>query len=336
MNRPELHDVLRRWRALAAARDGDEPVLVGETYVLDLEQLIPFYGLGEDELHLAFNFLFFHCDLDPAQMRTIVEGVEAMLPDGAWPVWTGSNHDGRRLATRWAGGDPARTRAALMILLGLRGTPFLYYGDEIGLPDTPLDPADALDPVAARLGDPEENRDVCRTPMQWSGRARAAASRRTARGRGCRSATSPRTTSRPSARTRGSILHLVRDLIALRRERADLRGGAYETLPAPAGAWAWRRGERTAVAVNLVRRAGRGRGPGGHASLVGTDRARDGEAGRRRAALAPGEGAVVELARERRRARRAALRGGLAVRLDAAGRSRATPAASTRCSGATR
>ena len=55
-----------------------------------------------------------------------------------------------------------------MMLLGLRGTPFLYYGDEIGLPDTPLDPADALDPVAARLGDPEENRDVCRTPMQWT------------------------------------------------------------------------------------------------------------------------------------------------------------------------
>ena len=129
-------------------------MLVGETYVLDLEQLIPFYGLGEDELHLAFNFLFFHCDLDAEQMRPIVEGMEAKLPEGAWPVWTGSNHDGKRLATRWAGGDPARTRAALMILLGLRGTPFLYYGDEIGLPDTPLDPADALDPVAARMGDP--------------------------------------------------------------------------------------------------------------------------------------------------------------------------------------
>src|SRR3712207_9323505 len=67
-----------------------------------------------------------------------------------------------RFPTRWAGGDQARTRAALMLLLGLRGTPFLYSGDEIGLPDTPLDPADALDPVAARLGDPEENRDVDR------------------------------------------------------------------------------------------------------------------------------------------------------------------------------
>ena len=200
MNRPELHDVLRRWRALTAARDGDEPVLVGETYVLDLEQLIPFYGLGEDELHLAFNFLFFHCDLDPAQMRPIVEGVERMLPEGAWPVWTGSNHDGKRLATRWAGGDPARTRAALLILLGLRGTPFLYYGDEIGLPDTPLDPADALDPVPR--GSATRRRTATSAARRCSGpTCRAAASPRTARGRGCRSATWPPTTSRPSART---------------------------------------------------------------------------------------------------------------------------------------
>jgi len=269
-------------------------VLVGETYVLDLEQLIPFYGLGEDELHLAFNFLFFHCDLDPAQMRPIVEGMERMLPAGAWPVWTGSNHDGRRLATRWAGGDPARTRAALLILLGLRGTPVLYYGDEIGLPDTPLDPADALDPVAARLGDPEENRDVCRTPMQW---AAVPGGGFTPDG------------ARPwlpfgdlaahnvedQREDPGSILHLVRDLIALRRGREDLRGGAYETLPAPDGAWAWQRGRRTAVAVNLGEAPVSVEGIDGTV-LVATDRSRDGEAVAGALALAPGEGAVVELA----------------------------------------
>ena len=62
MNRPEVHDVLRRWRALA---DADDPqrILVGETYVLDLDQLMPFYGEGEDELNLAFNFLFVHAEL---------------------------------------------------------------------------------------------------------------------------------------------------------------------------------------------------------------------------------------------------------------------------------
>jgi len=293
MNRPELHDVLRRWRALAAARDGDEPVLVGETYVLDLEQLIPFYGLGEDELHLAFNFLFFHCDLDPAQMRPIVEGVERMLPEGAWPVWTGSNHDGKRLATRWAGGDPARTRAALLILLGLRGTPFLYYGDEIGLPDTPLDPADALDPVAARLGDPEENRDVCRTPMQW-----AAAPGGGFTPDGARPWLPFGDLAAHNVEAQrddpGSILHLVRDLIALRRSRPDLREGGYETLPAPEGAWAWRRGSGTAVAVNLGASPVSVDGLAGRV-LIGTVRSRDGSSVSGALELAPGEGVVVEL-----------------------------------------
>jgi alpha-glucosidase len=291
MNRPELHDVLKRWRALTA-RHPEQPVLVGETYVLDLEQLIPFYGLGEDELHLAFNFLFFHCDLDAAQMRPIVEGMEAMLPSGAWPVWTGSNHDGKRLATRWAGGDPARTRAALLMLLGLRGTPFLYYGDEIGLPDTPLDPADALDPVAARLGDPEENRDVCRTPMPWED---------TPGGGFTGGETAPwlpfgDLAAHNVAAQRedpGSVLHLVRDLIALRRSREDLRAGAYETLDAPGGAWAWRRGSGTAVAVNLSDAPASIELSG--SILVGTDRGRDGEAVSGALRLAPWEGAVLEL-----------------------------------------
>ncbi len=79
MNRPEVHDVLRRWRAIADAA-GPRPVLVGETYVLDLDGLMPYYGNGEDELNLAFNFLFVHADLEAEELRTIVEGVEAKLP----------------------------------------------------------------------------------------------------------------------------------------------------------------------------------------------------------------------------------------------------------------
>ena len=216
-----------------------------------------------------------------------------MLPEGAWPVWTGSNHDGKRLATRWAGGDPARTRAALMILLGLRGTPFLYYGDEIGLPDTPLDPADALDPVAERMGDPEENRDVCRTPMQWADEPGGGF---TPDGAVPWLPFGDLAAHNVAAQREdpGSILHLVRDLIALRREREDLRGGAYETLPAPAGAWAWRRGASTAVAVNLGSEDAEVQGLAGTV-LVGTDRGRDGEAVSGSLRLAPGEGAVVEV-----------------------------------------
>ena len=87
-------------------------------------------------------------------MRPLVEGIEARLPEAAWPVWTGSNHDAGRLATRWAGGDERKARAALLMLLTLRGTPVLYYGDEIALQDAELDWREALDPVARRTGEP--------------------------------------------------------------------------------------------------------------------------------------------------------------------------------------
>ena len=292
MNRPELHDVLRRWRELSV-RQEPERILVGETYVLSLDQLIPFYGNGQDELHLAFNFLFVHADLDAAQMRATVEGVEAMLPPDSWPVWTGSNHDAKRFPTRWAGDDPARTRVALVILLGLRGTPFLYYGDEIGMTDVPLDPETALDPVARRLGDPEENRDVCRTPMHWEAGP----------GAGFTDGGTPWLPIGDAASVNvadqredpGSALHLVRDLIGLRHERADLRAGAYETLEAPEGAWAWRRGEATVVAVNLSD-APVEVGVDGEI-LIGTDRSRDGERVDGALRLGPWEGAVLDRAR---------------------------------------
>jgi hypothetical protein len=92
----------------------------------------------------------------------------------------------------------------------------------------------------------------------------------------------------------GSALNLTRDLIALRRERADLRGGGYEPLPAPAGAWAWRRGAGTAAAVNLSRRAVEIGGLDGTV-LIGTDRARDGEAVAGALRLGPWDGAVLDV-----------------------------------------
>jgi len=293
MNRPEVHEVLRRWRSVADAED-PQRILVGETYVLDLDSLVPYYGQGEDELNLAFNFLFVHAELAARELREVVEAVEAKLPPRSWPVYTGSNHDAGRLATRWAGDDPRRARTALLMLLTLRGTPFLYYGDELALPEVPQDFETALDPVARRTGDPSRNRDVCRTPMPWAD----------APGGGF---TAPDATpwlpfgdlaAHNVAAQRedpGSTLHLVRDLIALRRDHGDLRVGAYASLHAPAGAWAWRRGEGFAVAVNLSggevmveRLTGR--------VVVGTDRARDGETLSGAVRLGPHEGVVVRLA----------------------------------------
>jgi alpha-glucosidase len=271
MNRPEVHDVLKRWRRVSSP----DRILVGETYVLELDQLIPYYGTGEDQLHLAFNFLFVHSELDAWELRSIVEAVEEKLPAGAWPVWTGSNHDAGRLASRWAEGDERRA-------------PFLYYGDEIALQDVPLDPEDALDPVARRTGNPERNRDRFRTPMLWSDTPGAGFSPDGARpwlpfGDLARNVEAQREDP-------ASVLHFVRDLIALRRERADLRDRAYATLPAPDGAWAWRRGESTAVALNLsdqpVEVDVRG------TVLIGTDRSRDGQPFDGR--LGPWEGVLVD------------------------------------------
>jgi alpha-glucosidase len=284
MNRPEVHDVLRRWRRLSDPGH----VLVGETYVFDLDQLLPYYGNGEDELHLAFNFLFIHSDLDAARLRAIVERMEAGLPEAAWPVWTGSNHDAGRLATRWAGGDAAKARVALLLLLALRGTPFLYYGDEIGLPEVAIDPARSLDPVPHRTGDPTRGRDGCRTPMQWTAEP----------GAGFTSGEAPWLPFGDPAAVNvadqradpGSTLNLVRDLIALRRARGDLTRGAYATLPAPDGAWVWRRGERTVVAVNLSDRDVVVDAAG--TVLVATDRRRDGA--RFDGTLPPWSGAVLD------------------------------------------
>lgn len=292
-NRPELHDVLRRWRTLADASgpDAQTPILVGETYVLELDELMPFYGAGSDELHLAFNFLFVHADLDAAQLRDIVEGVEAGLPPDAWPVYTGSNHDAGRLTTRWAQDDERRARTALLLLLTLRGTPFLYYGDELALPNVPQDPETALDPVARRTGDPARNRDVCRTPMPWTAQP----------GGGF---TTPDATPwlpfgdlaahnvAAQKEDPRSTLHLVRDLIALRRADRELSAGAYQTLDAPDGAWAYRRGDGFAVAVNLSDEPVTVGLPAGRVAIA-TDRARDGETVDAAIELRTWEGVVV-------------------------------------------
>ncbi len=142
--RPELHDVLRRWRRLAEEYDPPR-LLLGETYVAGSARLARFYGEG-DELQLAFNFPFLRSPFHAEPLRQFVADTEAALPEGAWPVWTGSNHDHSRFPTRWAQNDDRRIRLGLLMLLTIRGTPVLYYGDEIGMPDTPDDPLAAPGP----------------------------------------------------------------------------------------------------------------------------------------------------------------------------------------------
>jgi len=231
-NRDDVHDVLRGWRRVVDEY-APERVLLGETWVMDLQRLARFYGSGEDELHLAFNFPFTFSNPTAEELRSVVETTESVLPGRAWPVWMLSNHDIVRFPTRMAGGDDRKARALLFLLFTLRGTPVLYYGDELGMPQADI-------PLGAERD--MDGRDGARTPLAWNGswnepwlplnaRVASVAEQR---------------------RDEGSFLSYARDLIAQRRTNPDLLGGDYESLPSPQGVWVFRRGESTQVAVNLT------------------------------------------------------------------------------------
>jgi alpha-glucosidase len=280
MNRPEVHDVFRRWRKICGEYD-PERVLVGETHVLDPVVMASYYGNG-DELQLTFNFAFVYAPFDPASLRDVLERTEAAIPEGGWPVWTLSNHDVVRFPTRWCDGDEAKVRCALLVLLTLRGTPVLYYGDELGLEQQDI-PEEAREDMAGR--------DGARTPMPWSDED----------GRGF---TEPGVepwlpfgSGLGVAAQRddpGSVLSLARDLLAIRRERTDLRQSPYASLPSPDGVWAWGRGDRYAVAANLGEAEVVVEGLRGK-MLICTSRERDGEQVQAGLRLRPFEGALLEL-----------------------------------------
>ncbi len=195
-NRPEVHDVIRRWRRLADSYES-EPVLIGETPV-PVESLAEFYGSADDELHLAFNFPFINAELSASALRRVVEDTEAVLPTGSWPAWTGSNHDMGRLSSRWAGGDPRKAKVALLVLLSLRGTPVLYQGDEIGLCDAELTRANSFEILSASCTGPHMPAGTLRAPRCLGPMLPVAGSPAGVSGRGSRSATPPGATSNGS------------------------------------------------------------------------------------------------------------------------------------------
>ena len=248
MERPEVHDVLRRWRALANTYTPPR-ILLGETYVLDVRTMGLFYGQG-DELHLAFNFSYVHSPFEADALAAVVDESETVIPVTGWPVWTVSNHDVSRVMTRWAKGDERKLRCALLSLLTLRGTPVLYYGDEIGMPDTPLKREDLRDPVGIRHWPEPRGRDPERTPMPWEDVPNGGFTAPGVKPWLPLGDTRPVNVARQRS-DRQSMLHFVRDLIALRRTNPDLTTGDYARLQAPAAGWAWRRGTGTVVAINL-------------------------------------------------------------------------------------
>ena len=153
---PGTHPMLRGIRAVLDSYPG-ERVMVGEVNLRETARISTYYGNG-DELNLAFNFLSLSASWDVDKWRSLIETVGRDLQPGAWPTWVLSNHDARRLRTR-LGGSEQKARAMAVLLLTLRGTPFLYAGEELGLEDADVPPAHALDPGG---------RDGCRAPIPWT------------------------------------------------------------------------------------------------------------------------------------------------------------------------
>jgi alpha-glucosidase len=203
-----------------------------------------YFGRG-DELHLAFDFTPLVAPWDAAAWRQrIVEAESELGALGAWPTWTLSNHDNPRHPTRYGGGE-ARARAAAVLLLTLRGAPFVYYGEELGLTDAVVPPERVVDPGG---------RDACRSPLPWSPDP----------GHGWPGPVEPWLPWSPDPDVRnvetqgadpGSTLNLYRRLTAARRASPALARGSIKLLPAPEGVLAYERREgddRRVVAVNFT------------------------------------------------------------------------------------
>lgn len=247
-DRPEVHDVVARLRSVLDEYDDDHcgRVMVGETY-LSLDRLVRYYGEEGEGVHLAFNFHLLHSEWRAPELAAIVEEYERLLPPFAWPSWALGNHDQSRLASRVG---EAQARVAAMLLLTLRGTPTLYYGDEIGMRDVDIPLEQRRDPVEFREAT-GPGRDPARTPMRWEA----------SDGAGFTSG-DPWLPVGPDAEgvnvaaqrdDPASILHLYRALLELRREPA-LRLGTYRTHTVEGDLWAYERereGQRILVALNL-------------------------------------------------------------------------------------
>ncbi len=174
-NQPETHRICKQMRELTdhhTEQTGRPHVLIGEVYTDHAPLAASYYGDGRDELHLVFNFALLFQPWSAARMANATAEWYALLPDQAWPTVTLSNHDQPRHASRYAAGRPGvtdgRAKVAAGLLLTVRGTPFLYYGEEIGMQNVRIRRSQLQDPLGRRTWPFPLGRDGERTPMQWS------------------------------------------------------------------------------------------------------------------------------------------------------------------------
>jgi alpha-glucosidase len=176
---------------------------------------------------LPFNFQLIRLPWNAREVTAAVERYEALLPAYAWPNWVLGNHDKSRIATRVGA---AQARVAAMLLLTLRGTPTMYYGDEIGMHDVPIPPDQVQDPFEKNVPGLGLGRDPERTPMQWSGEEHAGFTKGAP---WLPIADDYQTVNVAQERNHpDSILTLYQRLIELRRAEPALSVGEFAPLPA--------------------------------------------------------------------------------------------------------
>jgi len=219
VDRPETQDVLAGLRRVAD--EFPDRLLIGEAY-LPLQSLMAYYGRDGAGLQLPFNFHLLSTPWRAADLADLIQRYESLLPPGAWPNWVLGNHDRTRLASRIG---LSQARVAAMLLLTLRGTPTLYYGDEVGMTDVPIPPERVQDPWEKNVPGFGLGRDPVRTPMPWDGNAHAGFTQG-----------NPWLPLGDDAATRnvavqsdapGSILNLYRALLTLRHKETALAVGDY-------------------------------------------------------------------------------------------------------------
>lgn len=242
-DQPHVHQVIAELRDVIDAYE--DRLLIGEIY-LPVDRLMAYYGKSNEGVHLPFNFQLIQAPWQAESIGALVDEYESALPEGGWPNWVLSNHDQLRIAARVG---EAQARVAAMLLLTLRGTPTLYYGDELGIGDVSIPQDRIQDPWARNEPGASFNRDRARTPMQWSGGAHA----------GFSNAEPWLPLTDDFARRNvacqrddpGSMLSLHQSLLQVRAQETALRTGDYARVGVRGPVLSYRRGEALAVSLNL-------------------------------------------------------------------------------------
>jgi alpha-glucosidase len=196
---------------------------------LPIERLAHYYGMHGEGVHLPSNMHLISVRYRARDIGALIDRYEGVLPPHAWPNWVLGNHDRNRVASRVGG---AQARVAAILLLTLRGTPIVYYGDEIGMTDVPVPDELARDPFAHQVPGIGVGRDPERSPMRWTGEVNCGF---------CPPDVTPwlpipdgerKVNVADQDRDPESMLTLYRSLIALRRAEPALAVGQYVPLPA--------------------------------------------------------------------------------------------------------